>query len=605
MLRCSRALLPLLLVSVATPALAQTQPQARAGTTATAAKEPVDRIIVFGDSLADGGFFVPLIPNLPAGAGSFTTNPDPVAPEVMAARLGIDLKTAYGTTAAIGTNYAIGGARVTAANGASIPIASQLSGYLARGGTFGPRDLVYIQGGGNDYFAYNALGANNDAILTTAATQLAAVVQRAQAAGAQRIVTLAVQSGGAPALQLFNRTYAAALAGANVNALYFDTNKLFNEIVANAAAFGITNVTGQACTVSSSLFCTQATLVSPNANRTYVLADSVHPSGIVQEIQGNAIASLVRAPEQVAGLGYAAQSMFRAQRDLIEGAERGNAARADQRLALFGSVGYHYYSKTGSNQVIGITERGFAATLGADLSLNDTSGIGIAGGYGDGHGDFSLGTGSYRAKTWTVNGYARAGVGPFRVIADGTYGRINYDRISRRVQLGPVSRTNRGETDGDYVAGRVSAAVDLFRAAGVGVGPDVAVQYEKLTIDGYAEGGTTSTDVAFGRQRIQGWTGRAGMVARALPGSPVGFFARADYERNFTDDPRRFTITPAGAPISYTTSVTRADREYMSYAMGVDGQLIGPLSARAGVSGYALRDDRDIVTAFAGLSMAF
>ena len=162
--------------------------------------------------------------------------------------------------------------------------------------------------------------------------------------------------------------------------------------------------------------------------------------------------------------------------------------------------------------------------------------------------------------------------------------------ISRRVQLGPVTRTNRGDTDGDYVAGRVSAAVDLFTAAGVGIGPDVAVQYEKLTIDGYSENGTSSTDVAFGRQRIKGWTGRAGMVARSLPGSAVGFFARADYERNFNDDPRLFTIAPVGAPISYTTKVTKADREYLSYAMGVDGQLIGPLSARAGVSGYALRD---------------
>ena len=605
MARFARAVLPLFLVSVATPVLAQTQTQNRPGATAGAAHEPVDRIIVFGDSLADGGFFNALIPTLPAGAGSFTTNPDPVAPEVLAARLGVDLRPAYGATAATGTNYAIGGARVTAVNGPSIPIATQLAGYLARGGTFGPRDLVYIQGGGNDYFAYNALGANNNAILTTAATQLAGVVQSAQAAGAQRIVTLAVQSGGAPALQLFNRTYAAALAAANVNALYFDTDKLFNEIVANAASFGITNVTGQACTVSSSLYCTQATLVSPNANRTYVLADSVHPTGIVQEIQGNAVASLVRAPEQVAGLGYAAQSMFRAQRDLIESAERGNAARAGRRVALFGSAGYRYYSKTGSNQVIGITERGFAGTLGADLSLGDRSGIGIAGGYGDGHGDFSLGTGSYRAKTWTVNGYARAGVGPLRVIADGTYGRIDYDRISRRVQLGPVLRTNRGDTDGDYVAGRVVAAVDLFNAAGVGIGPDVAVQYEKLTIDGYTENGTTSTDVAFGRQRIKGWTGRAGLAARTLPGMPVGFFARADYERTFSDDPRLFTITPVGAPISYTTNVTKADRDYMSFAMGVDGQLVGPLSARAGVSGYALRDDRDSVTAFAGLSMAF
>jgi len=51
--------------------------------------------------------------------------------------------------------------------------------------------------------------------------------------------------------------------------------------------------------------------------------------------------------------------------------------------------------------------------------------------------------------------------------------------------------------------------------------------------------------------------------------------------------------------------VTRADRDYASYALSVDGQVFGPLSVRAGVSGTALRRDRDQVTAFAGLSAAF
>jgi len=64
-------------------------------------------------------------------------------------------------------------------------------------------------------------------------------------------------------------------------------------------------------------------------------------------------------------------------------------------------------------------------------------------------------------------------------------------------------------------------------------------------------------------------------------------------------------MTPTGAPIRFTSSVERADRNYMSYAMGVDGQVAGALSLRAGVAGYALRDDRDSVTAFAGLSAAF
>ena len=595
MIRLARiAALPF--VAIAAPAFAQTSPAAQAQ------KEPVTRIVVFGDSLADGGFYLPLLPTVPRDAGSFTTNPDPVTPEVLAARLGLSLLPVYGQG---GTNYAVGGARVAAANGAAIPVTTQINNYVASGGTFGVHDLVYIQGGGNDYFAFQAAGSRDNTILTTAATQLATQVVRLQGLGAQRIVTLAVQTGGAAGLQLYNQTYAAALGAARVNALYFDTDKLFNEIVANAASFGITNLAGAACTVSSSLNCNRSTLVTPNANETYLLADAVHPTGIVQRIEGQAIASLVQAPEQIAGLAYAGQAMFRGQRDLLEGPERGGAQRDGKRLALFGAAAYHYYSSGSTNERIGLAERGFSGLLGADLALGDRSGLGVAGGYTDGSGDFDLGAGDYRVRAYTASGYARASFGPFRLLADGTYGDLRYPHITRRVQLGPAVRLDTGDTDGDYIAGRATAALDLFKAGGLGIGPDLSGQYERLTIAGYAEDGSTSTDAAFGRQRLRSVTGRASLVVRSLPGSPVGIFARAGYEREFDDDPRNIAITPAGAPISYTTAVARADRNYATYAMGFDGRLAGALSVRGGVSGYVLRDDRDSINAYAGLSLAF
>lgn len=581
--------------AMATPAYAQS-------TTSTKQNSSYDRMIVFGDSLADGGYYLTLDPRLPREAGSFTTNPDPVSPEVLAARLGLPLAPFYGQG---GTNYAVGGARVSAANALSIPITTQISNYLAAGGTFGPRDLVYIQGGGNDYFAFQAAGSSNNAILTTAATQLADQVRRVQAAGATRIVTLAVQTGGAAGLQLFNRTFASALAAANVNALYFDTDRLFNELVTSPSTYGYTNITGVACTVPSSLACTRNTLVTPNANETYILADSVHPAGITQRIQGQAIASLVQAPEQIAGLGYAAQAMFRAQRDLIEGPERGGSQRAGRGLSVFGSAAYHYYNTGTSAQHVGITERGFTGAAGADLAIGEASGVGIVGGYSSGTGDFAAGSGSYKPRAWSVSGYARGEVGPVRLLADGTYGEIDYRQIRRSVQLGPALRNHNGRTDGDYVAGRLTAAVDLFSRGGIALGPDLAVQYDRVRIAGYAESGGLSTAATFGNQRIQSLTGRFGAVVRSLPGQPVRMFARAGYEREFDDDPRAFTITPTGAPISFTSDVTRADRSYMSYAFGVDGRIAGALSVRGGVSGYALRDDRDSVTAFAGLSAAF
>ncbi|HZH07620.1 MAG TPA: autotransporter domain-containing protein, partial [Lautropia sp.] len=479
-------------------ALAAAAPAAAQPTQASNQQQPVGRIIVFGDSLSDGGFFRSILP-LPPGAGRFTTNPDPVAPEVFAARLGLSLVTAYGPGG--GTNFAVGGARVTAANGASIPITTQISNFLASGGTFGPSDLVYIQGGGNDFFFFQGTGGTNNAILTAAANQLAAEVVRLQDAGAERIVTFAVQTGGNAGLQLFNQTYAAGLAAGNVNALYFDTDRLFNEIVANASSFGITNFTSTAC-LGSSLTCTPATYRTPNANETFLLADSVHPAGITQRIQGQAVASLLQAPEQIGQLSYAAQSLLRGHREMLEGPMRGSLQEEGGGMRLFGNVGYNHFSADGAQQRIGLNERSLTGQIGIDLALGEVAGIGVAAAYGDGNGRFDASFGGYDVSALSGTVYGRAVLGPLQLGASGTYGSLSYDNVERRFALGPTSRTQSGETDGNYVAASASASFALINQSGMRLGPDAGLTYEKVEIDGYAEDGSLSTGTTFGEQEF-------------------------------------------------------------------------------------------------------
>jgi outer membrane lipase/esterase len=580
-------------LAAAAPVVAQTtQPSNQ--------QQPVGRIIVFGDSLSDGGFFRSILP-LPPGAGRFTTNPDPVAPEVFAARLGLPLVTAYGSGG--GTNFAVGGARVTAANGVSIPIATQISNFLASGGAFGPSDLVYIQGGGNDFFFFQGTGGTNNAILTTAANQLAAQVVRLQDAGAERIVTFAVQTGGNPGLQLFNQTYAAGLAAANVNALYFDTDRLFNEIVANASSFGITNLTSTAC-LGSSLTCTPATYRTPNANETFLLADSVHPAGITQRIQGQAVASLLQAPEQIGQLAYAAQSLLRGHREILEGPMRGSL-QEDGGMRLFGNVGYNYFSADGAQQRIGLNERSLTGQIGIDLAIGEAAGVGVAAAYSDGNGRFDASAGGYDVSALSGTVYGRAALGPLQLGASGTYGSLSYENVERRFALGPTRRTQSGETDGNYIAASAFAGFALIDQGGMRLGPDVGVTYEKVEIDGYAEDGSLSTAATFGEQEFDSLTGRIGVAASTGPGAPLRVTARVSYEHEFGSDDRTFTITPVGAPISYTSRIHTADDDYVSYGLAIDGRLTAGLSLRAGVRGNLGRANLDNLTSYAGVSLGF
>jgi outer membrane lipase/esterase len=578
--------------AVATAAIAWAAPAA------AQEQRPVQRIIVFGDSLSDGGFYGPLL-GIPPALARFTTNPDPVAPEVTAALLGLPLDTVYGRA---GTNYAVGGARVTLPNGVTIPITNQINNFIAAGGRFGPNDLVYIQGGGNDFFAFQAGGSVDNSILTTAANQLAAQVVRVQAAGAERIVTFAVQTGGMAGLALFNQTYATALATANVNALYFNTDRLFNEIIANPAQFGIRQVFTPACTVSS-LGCSAANFREPGANLTYALADDVHPSGITQRIQGQAVASLLVAPEQIGQLGYAGQALMRGHREMLEGPMRGTLTGEGARL--FGHVAYDSFNINGSAQRVGVDQDAFTFQVGVDFPLGEAFGAGIVGAYSQGEGEFGEGRGGYDLSAWSVTGYLRGHVGPVHLGASGTYGTLDYSDVARVVVLGPSVRTHRGDTDGDYMAASASVEIPVFEIAGLEIGPEAAITYERLEIDGYVEDSTLSTAATFGEQSVESVTGRAGIGFATGPELGVRIAGRFSYETELDGEEREISITPAGAPIDYTSRIFTAEDDYMSTAVSVDGPITSRISLRGGLRAEFGRADFDSVTGYGGVAIAF
>src|SRR5207342_2733049 len=108
---------------------------ALAGSTAVQA-QTFSGVVTIGDSLSDAGN-IAVVQHLPAG-NSFTTNPDPVYAEIVAAAFGNTLTNSLSG----GTDYAYGGA-CARANGAtftcglspgSFSLTTQLGGYLAANG---------------------------------------------------------------------------------------------------------------------------------------------------------------------------------------------------------------------------------------------------------------------------------------------------------------------------------------------------------------------------------------------------------------------------------------------------------------------------------------
>ena len=214
-------------------------------------------VFYFGDSLTDAGSFKPV---LPPGTGLFTTNPGPVWAQVFGSNYGFTVTPANQG----GTDYAQGGARVTslpgvpssAPTGTAVPIATQISQFLAKGPA-DPSAFYSVWGGANDIFFQLGLAQAGlatpqqvQAGVGLAATQLAQAISALHAGGAQFITVVNVPDiGNTPfgvgsgqgaqitALSsLFNTTLFGALDPTGIPTMRVNAFALLNEVLASPAS---------------------------------------------------------------------------------------------------------------------------------------------------------------------------------------------------------------------------------------------------------------------------------------------------------------------------------------------------------------------------------
>ena len=293
---------------------------------------------VFGDSLSDNGnlaeaFYRRNFPSPPSYHDSFTNGP--VAAEVLANRLGLTLTPSLfltgfqdvfglfgGPSYVAGTNYAVAGATAAATPAfGGIPNANlpqQVAAWSAHvGGIADPNALYFVLSGGNDVrnAALNNLGS---AGIAAGVNNELASIQLLINRGARNIVVVNVPNVGvipeftqdhptmAAAATSLSQQFDAALSsglgglsrpsGTTVN--LFDLYAFNTDIIANAAFYGISNTTDR-CYTNTPLTpqATAACGVNGANIGQYFYWDSIHPTGTVQGLAGNALARALGVPE--------------------------------------------------------------------------------------------------------------------------------------------------------------------------------------------------------------------------------------------------------------------------------------------------------------------
>lgn len=580
-------------------------------------------VFFFGDSLTDAGSYKPL---LPPGTGLFTTNPGPVWAQVLAQRYGFTLVPANQG----GTDFAQGGARVTSLpgvpasppTGTATPIATQVSQLLARG-PLDPNALYSVWGGADDvFFQLGAVAAGAitpsqaQANLVSAATSLVQQVGTLQAAGARNVVVFNLPDigrtpGGAASGQpaqvtaastLFNSTLQRgleALGGSTVRVNVFD---LFNEMLANPAAFGFVNTTTPACGTTALLLCTSANLVAPDAATTFFFADDVHPTTGGHAVIAQLVLSMLEGPARIGALAEAPLAVEQAAFRAIDGRMFGsaNAPRATNRWNAW--VTYDY----GNNDIDGRSLGGDASVntivAGGDIRLSDRLLVGAAFSYSDDKGDFGSGNGGYKLKETTGTVYAGYGEGPWYIGATAGAGDLDYSDVHRNITLGALTRVENADARGWHAMASVLGGF-WFTYYDWLHGPFARVSYQEIHVHGFSERGNDSTALSYGEQKREslvtslGWQ-IAGRIANVRP------FARVAWEFESKDDERFVQASSVTLGGNYATSTIRPDRDYVQYLVGAAADF-ATFTAFLSGSATSGRSDGDGYAVTLGVRMPF
>ena len=498
-----------------------------------------DQVVIFGDSLSDGGTY----------GSRFTTNPGQTAPEYIATDLGLPTTT----WVAGGTNFSQGGQKVnspslsTPTGAPQRPISTQVAQYLgATGGIANPNALYLIQGGANDIFQNMEMYASDPATLQALtyqsgidfATQVATLAQ----SGAKYIVVQNVPNiGVAPAFvntpyataatglsKAYNDVVAGALAQMGVSVVAIDDFALISEIAANPSAYGFSNATGVACATSSSIMCSPATLVTPDAASTYVFADSVHPTTAGQKLLAQYMSATLNAPTQISLLSSAPLSGGQRRADSVWTHALNGLKTGQQTWHTFADVGH---SKTDFD---GADYTSNYLLMGADRRIGTTGNnrIGASIGYQQYKGDFGTHAGTFKMSEPTIGVHFSHAIGDVgAALVQASYGRLHASDINRQITLGAATRTESGDTKGSHTSisaqGQITAG--SFAKGKFTHGPMGRIAYEKVSLNGFSEAGTQSTAMTFGKQTREGVLASIGYQLQANYGK-IQPYAQVSYE---------------------------------------------------------------------------
>jgi outer membrane lipase/esterase len=594
------------------------------GCAGAAQAQQFSSFVVFGDSLSDSGN-IARAQGLPAG-NSFTTNPDPVAAEIIAAAFGLP----SGPSLLGGPNFAWGGACVRAAPAPCLNpvpnIPTQVTQYLAlNGGRADPNALYSIWGGANDIFAALGNPATAQANTVAAATSYVQQIARLQGAGARYVVVYNLPNLGATPqfgasastaasvsqiTVVYNSALSSGLATLGDGLISINTFGLISEISANPGLYGFTNITGTACGAVSSVACGPGQLVNPTANQTYLFADGVHPTGAAHAILANVVLSTIAAPIQVSyaaeGSQQIADNHSRAVNDELMSDFQLNRETGSVRGYATVQYGQQDFDDNADTNILGGSADVMSLTLGANHHIADNAYWGVALTLGNHDNDVASANLDSRAVIASLGGALRFGSGGY-VHGAISGGSTSVD-IERYIVMGPTTRTEESSTNVSQLGAEFGLGWLFGSAEGIQHGPFASVNWMDQKVDGFAEGSGSATSMNFSDFDRDSFITRAGyqlMGNMGGDGSSIRPFARVAWNEEGEDDQIVVNAGSNTMPGRFTIGGFTPSQDWISAELGVNFQMGDNITAFAAYAGRFSDDQQSRDSLSLGMRVAF
>ena len=539
--------------------------------------------------------------------------------------------------AAGGTNFAVGGARVSTQSGWPDPatatvvptVTSQVQAYLAAQPRLDSRAIYTLWAGANDVLGYT--NTNAAALLNPATSQAAAVltvqqvvgeatnltglIKQLQQAGAGTVMVINLPDiGKTPAASAqttalwtsasrnFNAmlNYGISTSGGNIVALNaFD---LFSEIIANPKLYGFTNVTQTACTTTSSSTCTSATLVSPDANRTYLFADSVHPTGAGHALLAQYAASVLQAPGQI---GMLAETPLAGSQSLLQVVDERLLA-ATAQTGAYAAYNKARQSMDGSNNNPGLDSRTDTLTVGINYAIDQNVLLGLALGMNNNKADFGNNSGGFKLDQTMVSAYGRYREGPWAVHALGMLGSLGFNDVTRRFALGAALRSEIGNTKGYQTLLRVGGQYD-FALGSMTLSPLANLTWQQIDVKGYSEQGQDSSAMNYAGQNRKSLVSSLGIKlskSGEIGEQKLNSFVSLAWEKELKVGSREVRANVSSMSGSFGLPVYQGQDDRLRLDLGTNLELPNNFSAYASYRGQFGGGDR-VDSVQIGINKAF